>query len=116
MSLAYLSAAFAAHLPGTDAQHKVPQDRADEEQLTGDIIELADNYCRHGYRIVTSSLNNAVWQVNHNGALTKTRLGCTSYATSIHLHLKASFRIPEAFNAAWITRWGHATITQGEQI
>lgn len=45
---------------------KVPQGRADEEQLTDDIIELADQYGRYGYRMVTGLLNNAGWGVSHN--------------------------------------------------
>ena len=44
---------------------KVPQGRADEERLTDDIIELADQYGRYGYRMVTGLLNNAGWQMNH---------------------------------------------------
>ncbi len=46
-------------------QRKVPQGRADEERLTHDIIELADQYGRYGYRMVTGLLNNAGWRVNH---------------------------------------------------
>ena len=46
-------------------QRKVPQGRADEERLTDDIIELADQYGRYGYRMVTGLLNNAGWCVNH---------------------------------------------------
>ncbi len=46
-------------------QRKVPQGRADEERLTDDIIELADQYGRYGYRMVTGMLNNAGWEVNH---------------------------------------------------
>lgn len=42
-------------------QHKVPQGRADEQRLTDDIIELADQYGRNGYRMVTGLLNNAGW-------------------------------------------------------
>ena len=42
-------------------QRKVPQGRADEELLTDDIIELADQYGRYGYRMVTGLLNNAGW-------------------------------------------------------
>jgi transposase InsO family protein len=33
--------------------------------LTDDIIELADQYGRYGYRMVTGLLNNAGWCVNH---------------------------------------------------
>ena len=46
-------------------QRQAPQGRADEERLTDDIIELADQYGRYGYRMVTGLLNNAGWQVNH---------------------------------------------------
>ena len=46
-------------------QRKVPQGRADEERLTDDIVELADQYGRYGYRMVTGLLNNAGWRVNH---------------------------------------------------
>jgi putative transposase len=46
-------------------QRKAPQGRADEERLTDDIIELADQYGRYGYRMVTGLLNNAGWHVNH---------------------------------------------------
>jgi transposase InsO family protein len=46
-------------------QRKVPQGRADEARLTDDIIELADQYGRYGYRMVTGLLNNAGWCVNH---------------------------------------------------
>jgi transposase InsO family protein len=46
-------------------QRKVPQGRTDEQRLTDDIIELADQYGRYGYRMVTGLLNNAGWCVNH---------------------------------------------------
>ena len=46
-------------------QRKVPHSRADEQRLTDDIIELADQYGRYGYRMVTGLLNNAGWCVNH---------------------------------------------------
>ena len=46
-------------------QRKVPQGRADEKRLTNDIIELADQYGRYGYRMVTGLLNSAGWHVNH---------------------------------------------------
>lgn len=45
-------------------QRKVPG-RVDEERLTDDIIELADQCGRYGYRMVTGLLNNAGWHVNH---------------------------------------------------
>ena len=46
-------------------QRKVPQGRADEERLTYDIIELADQCGRYRYRMVTGLLNNTGWGVNH---------------------------------------------------
>jgi hypothetical protein len=46
-------------------QRKAPRGRADEQRLTDDIIELADQYGRYGYRMVTGLLTNAGWCVNH---------------------------------------------------
>jgi len=46
-------------------QRKVPQGRPDEDRLTADIIELATQYGRYGYRPVTALLNRAGWHVNH---------------------------------------------------
>jgi len=46
-------------------QRKIPQGRVDEERLTADIIELARQYGRYGYRMVTGMLNQSGWQVNH---------------------------------------------------
>ena len=46
-------------------QRKVPQGRADEQRPTDDIIELAGQYGRYGYRMETGLLNNAGWYVNH---------------------------------------------------
>ena len=46
-------------------QRKVPRGRSDEEQLTEDIIALARDYGRYGYRIVTGLLRNSGWHVNH---------------------------------------------------
>ena len=43
----------------TQTQRKVPQGRADEQRLSDDIIKLADQYGRYGYRMVTGLLNNA---------------------------------------------------------
>lgn len=45
-------------------QRKVPQGRPDEEQLTADLIELARQYGRYGYRPITALLNQAGWHVN----------------------------------------------------
>jgi putative transposase len=46
-------------------QRRVPIGRDDEERLTADIIELARQYGRYGYRRVTAMLGDAGWQVNH---------------------------------------------------
>ena len=46
-------------------QRKEPRSRSDEELLTEDIIELARDYGRYGYRMITGLLNNAGWHVNH---------------------------------------------------
>jgi len=46
-------------------QRKVPCGRNDEAWLTADIIELARQYGRYGYRRVTSMLGDAGWHVNH---------------------------------------------------
>jgi transposase InsO family protein len=38
---------------------------SEEEQLTTRIIELATDYGRYGYRIITGFLRNEGWKVNH---------------------------------------------------
>jgi len=45
-------------------QRKVPRGRNDEERLTADIIELARQYGRYGYRKIAALLRDAGWQVN----------------------------------------------------
>ena len=45
-------------------QRKAPRGRADEEQLSADIIELARLYGRYGYRKIAELLRNAGWLVN----------------------------------------------------
>ena len=45
-------------------QRKTPRGHQDEEQLTADIIELARQYGRYGYRKITALLRNAGWLVN----------------------------------------------------
>lgn len=45
-------------------QRKAPHGRADEEALTADIIALASQYGRYGYRRITALLRNAGWAVN----------------------------------------------------
>ena len=45
-------------------QRKVPHGRPDEEALTADIIALASQYGRYGYRRITALLRDAGWVVN----------------------------------------------------
>ena len=45
-------------------QRRLPQGRADEERLVADMIELARQYGRYGYRRVAALLRDASWQVN----------------------------------------------------
>src|SRR5215213_197236 len=45
-------------------QRKTPRGRDDEEQLTADLIELARQYGRYGYRKITALLRDAGWRVN----------------------------------------------------
>jgi len=49
----------------SSTQRKVPRDRDDEERLTADIIELARQYGRYGYRKIAALLRRADWLVNH---------------------------------------------------
>jgi transposase InsO family protein len=45
-------------------QRKIPNGRADEERLTADLIELARQYGRYGYRKIAELLRRAGWLVN----------------------------------------------------
>jgi len=45
-------------------QRKQPTGRADEDALTADIIRLASQYGRYGYRRVTALLRSEGWHVN----------------------------------------------------
>jgi transposase InsO family protein len=45
-------------------QRKAPRGKEDEEQLTADLIELARQYGRYGYRKITALLREAGWRVN----------------------------------------------------
>ena len=45
-------------------QRRLPRGRADEERLVADMIELARQYGRYGYRRVAALLRDAGWQVN----------------------------------------------------
>src|SRR5262245_39000495 len=45
-------------------QRKIPRGREDEERLTADIIELARQYGRYGYRKIAELLRRAGWTIN----------------------------------------------------
>ena len=45
-------------------QRKAPTGRDDEERLTADIVELARQYGRYGYRKIAALLRDAGWLVN----------------------------------------------------
>ena len=45
-------------------QRKVPRGRPDEDALTADIVVLASQYGRYGYRRITALLREAGWTVN----------------------------------------------------
>ena len=45
-------------------QRKAPRGRDDEEWLTADIVELARQYGRYGYRKIAALLRDAGWRVN----------------------------------------------------
>ncbi len=45
-------------------QRKLPRGRADEERLVAEMIELARQYGRYGYRRIAALLRDAGWQVN----------------------------------------------------
>ena len=46
-------------------QRKMPQGRDDEERLTADIVELARQYGRYGYRKIAALLRDVGWLVNN---------------------------------------------------
>ena len=50
-------------------QRRVPRGRADEDRLVADMIELARQYGRYGYRRIAALLRDAGWQVNDKRAL-----------------------------------------------
>ena len=45
-------------------QRKLPRGREDEDRLTADLIVLARQYGRYGYRKIAAMLRDAGWQVN----------------------------------------------------
>ncbi|MGC9420801.1 MAG: IS3 family transposase [Rhodovulum sp.] len=61
-----VSERFACRVLGQhrSTQRKVPRGRADEDALTADIIALASQYGRYGYRRITALLREAGWAVN----------------------------------------------------
>ncbi len=46
-------------------QRRIPEVRADEEALRGDVVKLARRFGRYGYRRVTRMLKAEGWRVNH---------------------------------------------------
>ena len=50
--------------PKHSTQRKIPQGRSDESALTADIIALASQYGRYGYRRITAMLRGQGWLVN----------------------------------------------------
>ena len=61
-----VSERFACRVLGQhrSTQRKVAKPRADEAALTADIIALAEQYGRYGYRRITALLRSAGWVVN----------------------------------------------------
>ena len=45
-------------------QRKAPQDDADEQRLTADVIELARQYGRYGYRKIHGLVQQAGWEIS----------------------------------------------------
>jgi len=45
-------------------QRRLPRGRADEERLVADMIELARQYGRYGYRRVATLLRDAGWPLS----------------------------------------------------
>jgi putative transposase len=48
-------------------QRKAPRGREDAERLTADVIELARQYGRYGYRKIAALLRQAGWTVSVTG-------------------------------------------------
>ena len=46
-------------------QHRMPHVADDEPRLVKRMIELASQYGRYGYRLITGMLRNEGWKVNH---------------------------------------------------
>ena len=56
--------AYAALGQHRSTQRKVPRGREDAERLTADVIELARQYGRYGYRKIAALLRDAGWLVS----------------------------------------------------
>ena len=56
----------ACRTPGQrrSTRRRLPRGRSDEQRLTEDVIALAKDHGRYGYRRITGLLNNAGWHVN----------------------------------------------------
>ena len=61
-----MSERFACRVIGQhrSTQLRVPRGRVDEDALTADIIALASQYGRYGYRRVTALLSEVGWAAN----------------------------------------------------
>jgi hypothetical protein len=61
-----VSERFACRVLGKhrSTQRKVARGRPDEDALTADIVALATQYGRYGYRRITALLRDAGWAVN----------------------------------------------------
>ena len=46
-------------------QRRKKAEKSDKAQLTEDIIKLAKDYGRYGYRRITALLKHKGWRVNH---------------------------------------------------
>ena len=66
MTMFKVSERFACRVLGQhrSTQRKTPTGRSDEAALTADIIALATQYGRYGYRRITALLHAAGWTVN----------------------------------------------------
>ena len=47
-------------------QRKAPKDNADEQRLTADVIELARQYGRYGYRKIHGLVRQAGWEISQS--------------------------------------------------
>jgi hypothetical protein len=47
------------------SQRKILKPRSDEQELVQDVVKLASQYGRYGYRRITALLRSDGWRVNH---------------------------------------------------